>query len=342
MSEASKVKEKLKWPWFVGGAIHGVFLRFMFDVLPSSVEGPMSVAFLIGTPFIVGALTIYGYRGQRLRISQMIFFPWITTLLMLLGTAIALLEGSICIAIMTPLFLALSSFGGLFMGGCLHLIKSNTKPLLSIAVLPYFIFFSEANMPLQNRQLTITESVVINAMPEKVWNEIMTAKEIQADELPLSISHLIGVPKPIEGINRASDGVEIRYSLWERGVNFKAIVEESVEYKYIKWKYVFDTDSFPKGSMDDHVAIGGRYFDLQDTSFTLSSVEEDKTTLTIHAHYRINSAVNFYAIPISKFLGVDFVRTILGLYKNRSEAVKAEKSNISLRLSDVKFSACLT
>lgn len=323
MSEVSKQSEKHKWPWFIGGAIYGVFLRFIFDVLPSSVEGPMSVAFLVGTPFIVGAITIYGYRGPSLKVSQMLFLPWVTTCLMLLGTAIALLEGSICIAIMTPLFLACSSLGGIFMGGCLHFAKSNTKPLLSIAFLPYLILFSEGSLSLKEETIQISESVVVEASPNQIWNEIMSAKEIQSEELPLSITHLIGVPKPLEGLNRITDGVEVRYSLWERGVNFKAVVKESIKDKYIKWEYSFDEKSFPKGSMDDHIAIGGKYFDLHNTSFTLTPLEEDKTKLTIHANYRINSAINFYAIPISKFLGVDFVKAILGLYKNRSEAENA-------------------
>ena len=141
MAEVTQKSKKPKWHWFVAGAVCGVFLRFIFDVLPSSVDAPMSLAFLIETPFIVGALTIYGYKGQPVKISQMLLLPWVTTGLMLLGTAIALLEGSICIAIMTPLFLIFSSLGGLFMGGCLALVKKNTKPLLSIALLSYLVFF---------------------------------------------------------------------------------------------------------------------------------------------------------------------------------------------------------
>lgn len=323
MTESEVQANKKQWPWFIGGAIYGVFLRYIFDVLPSSVEGAMSIAFLIGTPFIVGALTIYGYRGQKIKFSQMLFLPWVTTALMLLGTAIALLEGSICIAIMAPLFLLCSSIGGLLMGGCLRLATTNTKPLLSITLLPYLILFAESEIPLNNRNVQIVESVIVQASPEVVWGQIMDAKKIMPKELPLSISHLIGVPKPLEGINQNKGEQEIRYSVWERGVNFKALVTESSKNKYIKWDYIFDENSFPKGSMDDHVAIGGKYFDLHNTSFTLTPVNDNKTKLTITANYRINSAINFYAIPISKVLGVDFVKTILGLYKYRSESANA-------------------
>ncbi len=313
-------EEKRQWLWFVYGALYGVFLRFFFGVVPSEVAGPMSVAFLIATPLVVGALTIYGYRGQDLRLSQLILYPWATIALLLLGSAISMMEGLICIVIMSPLFLLFSSLGGLLMAGCLHYLDENTKPLLSIAFLPYLVFFAEPNLELNNKNLQIVESVIVQASPETIWTEIMTAKEIKADELPLSFSHLIGVPKPLEGLNVEVSGQEVRYSIWEKGVNFKANVTDRTEHKYIKWDYVFDEQSFPKGSMDDHVAIGGTYFDLHDTAFTLSPISPNETELTITANYRVNSAINFYAIPVSKFLGVDFVKTILGLYKNRSEA----------------------
>lgn len=71
--------------------------------------------------------------------------------------------------------------------------------------------------------------------------------------------------------------------------------------------------------MDDHVAIGGEFFNLLDTTFTLTPVNAQQTTLTLTAHYKIHSAINFYAIPLSTVLGHDFVATILGLYQFRSE-----------------------
>ena len=45
----------------------------------------------------------------------------------------------------------------------------------------------------------------------------------------------------------------------------RAIVSDRREHETIHWHYQFDPDSFPPGSMDDHVAIGGEYFDLLDT-----------------------------------------------------------------------------
>jgi hypothetical protein len=92
-----------------------------------------------------------------------------------------------------------------------------------------------------------------------------------------------------------------------------------LESAAITWHYRFNAHSFPQGSMDEHVAIGGRYFDLDDTTFNLEPMPGGATRLEIVAHYRVSSAINFYAVPAAELLGRDFVSTILGFCKGRSE-----------------------
>jgi hypothetical protein len=309
--------------WLFVGALYGLLIRAAFEFLPSSFDGPMSLAFLIGAPLAAGAISVYGLKDEPPSVTQMFVYPWVATGLMMLGSAITLMEGSICIAMMFPLFLAISSVGGLAMGVGLRFFKGNKEKLMSVALLPLVLFVSEQFIPLTNKNIEIAQSVVVQAQPETIWQQIMTAKEINAAELPLSITHSIGVPKPTEGINVQENDEEVRYSVWEKGVNFKAKVTHKDYLRYIKWDYIFDEHSFPKGSMDEHVAIGGEFFDLKDTSFRLEPLNSNETRLTIVANYRVSSSINFYAVPASKVLGRDFINTILTLYKKRSEAEKA-------------------
>jgi len=316
--------------WVLAGAAYGIFLRVFFGIIPAylDVNGVMSAAFLLGTPFVVGAITIYGRRHQELSIGTVIFAPWGTVALMLLGSAVALLEGSICIALMTPLFLFCGSAGGVVMGLILHFGRPGAPHVGGIAVLPFLMMIAEIFAPMIDSEAEIRQSVLIDASPQRVWEEIMTAEEIHASELPLSLSHLIGVPKPVEGVNRITPEGEIRYSRWERGVSFEALVTERKQYESIRWHYSFDAHSFPEGSMDQHVEIGGNFFGLQDTTFNLTPLPNDQTELEIVAHYRVTSGINFYAVPVARVLGHDFVNTILGLYKGRSEV---EERNVSTR-----------
>lgn len=307
--------------WILAGAAYGVLLRVAFGWMPGFIDfdGVMSASFLLGTPVVVGAITVYGKRHSRRSLAFMVFGPWATVALMLLGCAITLLEGSICIALMAPLFLACGSFGGLVMGLLLWFADPGIRHVGSVALLPFLMMIAESFAPLINAETEIRDSVVIDASTQTVWEEILTAEAIQPDELPLSLSHLIGVPKPTEGVNRVTPAGEIRFSRWERGVRFEAMVIERVPYESIGWQYAFDAHSFPEGSMDEHVEIGGKFFGLEDTTFHLTPLPGNRTELEIVAHYRVTSSINFYAVPVAKVLGRDFVNTILGLYKGRSE-----------------------
>jgi len=308
------------WWWVIAGAALGVVLRLLFGMLPSSMEGPMSIGFLAGTPFVVGALTVIGAPPERRTVLFLVFAPWATIGLMLLGCAVTLLEGSICLALMAPLFLVLASFGGVVMGVVLQFFAPQQSSRLgAIAILPLLMLVAEGRAPLPERDVELRREVVVDAPAAIIWNEILTARAIRADELPLSLVHLIGVPRPLEGVNVRTEDGEVRYSRWERGVNFRGFVTSRKENESVTWRYVFDEHSFPAGSMDDHVAIGGRHFDLRDTSFHLVPMAAGRTRLEVVAHYRISSSVNAYAVPAAAALGRDFLDTILGLYKRRSE-----------------------
>ena len=313
-------RSELGWlPWVAAGAAYGIFLRVFFDMLPEFFQGVMSVAFLIVTPLVIGGLTVYGARHNDPKLSYCIIAPWAAIALMMLGCAITLLEGSICIALMTPLFLACGSIGGLAMRYSLKIVKRNSVTLKATALLPLLVIIGEGQGSLDNNEEEIRRAIEINASASVIWNQIIDARAISPTELPFSFAHLIGVPKPIEGVNRVSGNDTIRYSTWEKGVHFKGRVLEQIENKSITWRYKFDEDSFPAGSMDEHVEIGGRYFDLRDTTFNLYGLSESVTRLEVIAHYRVTSSVNFYAVPVARFFGRDFLDMLLGLYKGRSE-----------------------
>ncbi len=205
------------------------------------------------------------------------------------------------------------------MAGALRMLKYDPSKLQAIAALPLLLGVVDQHwaMPQANRE--IRQSIQINAPPEEVWKQLRTARAIQAEELPFSWTHFIGVPRPLEGVNIETDAGEVRFSKWDKGVNFKAIVTDRKDNETITWRYLFDAHSFPPGSMDEHVEIGGRYFDLQQTTFNLKPLGDGSSNLEIVANYRVTSSVNFYAVPAAEFLGQDFIHSILYLYKGRSE-----------------------
>ena len=54
-----------------------------------------------------------------------------------------------------------------------------------------------------------------------------------------------------------------------KGIHFDQVATEWRENERVSWRYRFAADSFPAGALDDHVRIGGHYFDLGETQYSL-------------------------------------------------------------------------
>jgi hypothetical protein len=306
--------------WIVFGAAYGLMLRFVIPTLPKFVGAEVvSIALLFCTPFAIGAIVVYGLRHTKPTVGKMILAPWLAILLSLIGSMVGLLEGSICVILASPFFFIMSSVGGLVMGLIVRGTSRETTALHSFMALPLAMILVEPSIPHVPQILEDRISVEIAASPNRIWTEILNARDIRIEELTTSFTHMIGVPRPIEGANVMTPEGEVRHSRWERGVSFSAIVTQRDPDRLITWQYRFTADSFPPGSMDDHVRIGGQYFDLYDTSFVLEPLSRNRTRLEIVSHYRVTTNFNAFAVPIARFIAKDFMSAIVHLYKIRSE-----------------------
>ena len=306
--------------WSILGAVLGLSIRIVagWGQVHGLIAGAL-VTMLMVTPFAIGAVTIYGLHAIRPSIWRMLFAPWLTVLLLMVGAAIGTLEGFPCVAMATPIALILASCGGLFMGLALRLFKRNSMTLPSLVMLPFLTLFIDHRIPENDAALESRQSVVVAAPAHTIFTNILNARDIHPDELGPSWTQWIGVPRPLEGVNVVTDSGEVRYTKWERGVHFRATVTERTDDRSIRWRYVFDADSFPPNSLDDHINIGGHFFDLIDTMFELVPIGEKSTRLVIVSHYRVTTNINFYAVRVARFFAADFTGSILHLYKVRSE-----------------------
>ena len=101
-------------------------------------------------------------------------------------------------------------------------------------------------------------------------------------------------------------------------VHFDQVVAEWTENRHVRWTYRFDDDSFPPGALDDHVRIGGRYFDLIDTEYTLTPEDAQSTLLRIRIRYRVSTDFNWYADMVARLLIGNFEEVILRFYERRT------------------------
>lgn len=317
------IRPRLPWLTILfGGAAYGLAMRLVFGAWPFAREasgtGPMLVSFLFVVPFVLGLWSVSRLPADQRNVSSAILVPWAPLFLFLGGTAALAIEGAICIVLAIPIFLFMASFGGLV---ALLALKTKPSPATTsgLLVLPLLLAVGEQRIPVDDVMQRSVESLHIAAPPERIWQLINDASEIRPQEMETGWAWRIGVPYPVSAITVDEDGGRVRKLRWQKGVQFDEPILDWNENRYIRWRYRFAADSFPDGALDDHVRVGGAYFDLVDTSYRLEP-EGDGTRLTIDVGYRVSTRFNWYSARLGRFLVDDAAKTILEFYRRRTEA----------------------
>lgn len=258
-----------EWLWLLGsGAAYGLLMRFAMGLWPFSHGlggGAMLASFLLLVPFLIGLWTIGRLPPERRSIVTAITLPWAPMLIFVAGTALLAIEGSICIAMALPLFMIMASLGGV-----LAHIAVRTKIALgttrAFLALPLLAGAWEQSLPTPDAYEESRASIHVEAPPPRIWQLINNATEIQPAEMAQGWAYRIGVPYPVEAITAQTPEGRVRRLRWQGGVHFDEPILDWDENRYVRWSYRFDADSIPPDALDEHVRIGGRHFDLVDTS----------------------------------------------------------------------------
>ncbi len=303
----------------LAGAVAGVLLRLMFSGHGGSAWSAMAGAFIFTAPVLVGMVTVYlAERKARRSWSYYVSAPVLATLLFVFGTLLILIEGWICVAVIIPMFAVLGAVGGLAMGCICRLTNWPTRTLYGFAALPLLATVFGSYIPTPTGLGAIERRVHVSAPASIVWRQINHVEGIRPDEMADALALRIGVPMPMSGVTRQTPDGMVRESRWGHQVHFEEIIQEWQPGHYLRWTYRFAPDSFPREAMDDHVVIGGHYFDVLDTSFTLVA-DGSGTTLSTKVHYRISTQFNFYANWVAQLLLGNLSDVGLRLYKARAE-----------------------
>lgn len=308
-----------KWAPVLAGVVSGIILRLIFSGEPGGPLSAMTSSFIYFSPLLVGMVTVYVAEKQKRRDWTYYFgTSMVANFFFVCGTVAILIEGIICALLILPLFMFIGGLGGLLMGIICRVTKWPRSSLSVFALVPLVMGVIEPQLSLPEKIGTLERVIEINAAPESVWRHIENARDIRPAEVSDAWMYRIGVPLPISGELIQEDGKYIRKVEMNRQVHFDQIAVEWIPQRRVHWTYRFYEDSFPSGALDDHVMIGGHYFDLLDTIYTLTPVG-DKTQLGIQMRYRVSTQFNWYADPIAQWLIGNFADVILEFYRDRSE-----------------------
>jgi hypothetical protein len=246
--------------------------------------------------------------------------PWLPLAAALVATMLALLEGLICVIMFAPLGFALSSLGGLTGGLAARYMRSRRLQNLTVAcvmVLPFVTAPWEKHV-LYHPELRNVETVIDIAAPASVvWRNIERVPAIGPGELPRSWTDAIGFPDPVEATLSREGVGGVRNATFTGGVLFLETVD--VWEPERRLAFSIHAQIIPRATLDEHVRIGGPYFDVLRGEYRLEPLAGGATRLHLSSQHRISTDFNWYAHFWTTAIMADLQDRILHVIQHRCE-----------------------
>jgi Polyketide cyclase / dehydrase and lipid transport. len=172
---------------------------------------------------------------------------------------------------------------------------------------------------------TVENSVTIYASPSMVWKQLGEVELIQADEFDVTLTSLIGVPRPVKASMSAEGIGAVRTSEWERG--FREVITHWEPNKKMTYSFDIDPEAIPDHALDKYVKLGGEYFSPLNGGYYLSEDSAGNTVLTLKTRLLDNTNFSVYSRVWGELIFRDFHDSLLKLMKSRSEKFTHNKSS---------------
>ena len=142
---------------------------------------------------------------------------------------------------------------------------------------------------------------------------------IAPEELPFSWSHRIGFPSPLEATLSFEGVGGVRHATFEGGVLFIENVDTWEPERRIAFSIHAQTDLIPPTTLDEHVRVGGPFFDVLRGEYTIEPLTNGATRLHLASRHRISTDFNWYARFWTDAVRGDLQDTILSVIQKRCE-----------------------
>jgi hypothetical protein len=306
------------------GLAYGLAIRYGAQVFPnSSVFAVMTLSFMLLLPFAMGFITIFVIeRRQAQPIWIWFILPWVTVAGAEAAMMVAEWEGVICIVMFTPIALGASTLGGVAAGLIVRFVRSRRAKqatLVSVMCLPMLLSSIEPRFLSQQEPRRVENVIDIQATPSAVWGNIERVPKIATSELQPSWSHSIGFPDPVEA-TLSTEGIGgVRHATFQGGVLFIETIDVWEPQRRLGFSIRAQADQIPPTTFDEHVTVGGKFFDVLHGEYMIEPRANGSTRLHLTSESRVSTDFNWYAHLWTDAVMSDLQRRILFVVKNRAE-----------------------
>lgn len=314
---------------FLVGTVYALLCALAFDsdsfrlrLFTYEVLEFVSLAMLTVTPFVIGVLSIYfGDPEQASNKRYQLYYPWLSILGWSAISLVLAWETLICVLMLLPIYMPLASAGGI-LGGRLVKRRKERRGQTTVACfvfLPFFLAPIEASFEAPTLRDSYTNSIFIDATPEQVWATLPDVRRIDPRELPWTLSHAIGLPRPISATTDRLVVGGVRDLMWEKGVHFQERITLMRPAEVLAYDVIVDEQSMQIAELDTHIVVGDRYFNVESGRYELKEVDGG-TRLALTTSYRMTTRLNWYGRIMADLVLDDLHYSILTVLKNRIEA----------------------
>jgi hypothetical protein len=305
----------------LAGAGYGVVARLSFEGDdPRFNLGAMTLAFVVLVPLVVGFLTV-ALAPDGDRMPPPVALTLVTCVACLGFVLAAGLEGIICVVLIAPVFLLFATLGGFLGHGLRKTARSRrmyASGILVMLLLPYAAAPLEGRLPLPDTRRTVAASTVIRADAETVWRNVVRPTGIRPEENQVRLAHRIGFPHPVSAtLSREGLGGS-RYAIFERGVMLRETVTEWVPGR--RMAFTIDPANIPPKALDEHVTVGGPFFDVMDGVYEIVPLDAGRVELRLTTTHRLSTHFNLYAGFWTDLLMRQIQENLLHVVRTRAEA----------------------
>jgi hypothetical protein len=302
-----------------------VLARFaMADERFGSAFVLVTLSFLFLVPFAIGYLTVS--RVERPSRLFRIFAPWASILLSVGVAWLVGWEGAICVILALPVLLVLSSLGGLVAGADSRHAGWRAP---AVALLPFVTAPLEGmRPPPDDLQRNVTE-IIIAAPPEQVWPYVVRVDPIASSEVHPALFTALGFPRPVSAVLNRSGVGAVRQARFEGGLVFVETVTAWAPNRQLAFDIDPQTADIPPSTLDPHVTVGGRYFDVLSGEYDLFSTADGGTRVVLTSTHRVSTTFNPYAGLWAGAIMRSIQSNILEVLRARAEANSAAEPAVA-------------
>ncbi|UII25631.1 hypothetical protein LVD15_20335 [Fulvivirga maritima] len=307
----------------VYGVIYGLVTRLIFslefELNVIHTEGLMSLSFLFIMPFVLGLVLAYRHE-EIIRPTKILSLamPLFAVIGVVLICVVLRWEGTICALMAIPVFAVMALLGG-YLGIELFHRKPNKMSISFLLLLPFIVAPFESYFGVSEKVFNEDTFIEVNAPKSLVWKHVTRVKPISNEENKMSLFQFLGFPKPIEAVLDTVAVGGVRIARFDRGLFFTETVTEMIPEETLSFTIKADPKAIPPAALDEHVLVGGSYFDVLHGTYHIEPLGKGKCLIKLSSKFRLSTNFNFYSGFWSKLIMRDIQTNILLILKERVE-----------------------